>query len=74
MLGTSAVAVTALPTAKRGRPTVPFIGLAESMILAAFRQAGVSSLQHIRQTIPILEEQVRVAHALASKRLHRWAQ
>ena len=61
--------ITALDPGVRGRPVVPFVGLAESMVLAAFRKAGVS-LQHIRQTIPALERQVDVAHALASQRLY----
>ncbi|MGH8908174.1 MAG: DUF433 domain-containing protein [Egibacteraceae bacterium] len=60
--------ITTLP-AKRGYPAIPFVGLAESMVLAGFRKAGVS-LQHIRQTIPVLEREVGVAHALASKRLY----
>lgn len=60
--------ITALP-AGRGRLTIPFIGLAESMVLAAFRKAGVS-LQHIRQTIPALKQQVGLDHALASERLY----
>lgn len=61
--------ITLIPPAQRGRPMIPFIGLAESMVLAAFRKAGVS-LQHVRQAIPVLEEQVGVEHALASKRLY----
>jgi len=60
--------VTAFPPVRRGYPTIPFVGLAESMVLAAFRRAGVS-LQHIRQTIPVLEAQIGVDHALASRRL-----
>lgn len=60
--------VTALP-AKRGYPIIPFVGLAESMVLAAFPNAGVS-LQHIRQAIPVLEREVGVAYALASQRLY----
>lgn len=60
--------ITALP-APRGRPTIPFIGLAESMVLAAFRHAGVS-LQHIRQSIPVIEREVGIDHALASERLY----
>lgn len=60
--------ITTLP-ARRGYPVIPFVGLAESMVLAGFRKAGVS-LQHIRQAIPVLEREVGVAHALASKRLY----
>lgn len=61
--------ITALPSRQRGAPVIPFVGLAESMVLAAFRRAGVS-LQHIRRAIPVLERQVGVEHALASKRLY----
>ncbi|WP_370324924.1 DUF433 domain-containing protein [Euzebya sp.] len=60
--------ITALP-ADRGHPSIPFIGLAEGMVLAAFRKAGVS-LQHIRQAVPVLEEEVGLDHALASRRLY----
>jgi uncharacterized protein (DUF433 family) len=60
--------ITALP-APRGRPTIPFVGLTESMVLAAFRKAGVS-LQHIRQSIPVLKREVGIEHALASERLY----
>jgi uncharacterized protein (DUF433 family) len=60
--------ITALP-AGRGQPTIPFVGLAESLVLAAFRKAGVS-LQHIRQAIPALAQQVGLEHALASERLY----
>lgn len=60
--------ITSIP-APRGRPTIPFVGLAESMVLAAFRKAGVS-LQHIRQSIPALELEVGLEHALASERLY----
>jgi len=55
--------------AERGFPTVPFVGLAEGMVLAAFRKAGVS-LQHIRRAVAVLEREIRVDHALASKRLY----
>ncbi len=44
--------ITALTT-QPGKPTIPFIALAEGMVLAAFRAAGVS-LQHIRQVHPRL--------------------
>lgn len=56
-------------TAERGRPTIPFIGLAESMVIAAFRRAGVS-LQHLRRAVDVLEQQIGVQHALASRRLY----
>jgi hypothetical protein len=36
--------------AERGYPTVPFVGLAEAMIMAAFRRAGVSSSTSVEQS------------------------
>jgi uncharacterized protein (DUF433 family) len=60
--------VTALP-APAGHAVVPFVGLAEGMVVAAFREAGVS-MQHIRSAVAILGEQIGVDHALASKRLY----
>ena len=55
--------------APRNFPTIPFVGLAEGMVLAAFRRAGVS-LQHIRKAVAILEREIGVDHALASRRLY----
>jgi uncharacterized protein (DUF433 family) len=54
--------------AERNYPAIPFIGLAESMVLAAFRRAGVS-LQHIRRAATQLEREIGLEHALASERL-----
>ena len=59
--------ITSRP-AKAGDPSIPFIGLAEAMVLAAFRRAGVS-LQHIRAAVAKLEEEIHVEHALASRRV-----
>ncbi|HVF06895.1 MAG TPA: DUF433 domain-containing protein [Frankiaceae bacterium] len=52
-----------------GRPVVPFVGLAEGMVLAAIRRAGVP-LQRIRPALAALERELGVAHALASERLY----
>jgi len=60
--------VTAVPGAP-GHAIVPFVGLAEGMVVAAFREAGVS-MQHIRRAVAILEREIGVGHALASKRLY----
>lgn len=51
-----------------GRETVPFIGLAEGMVLAAFRREGVP-LQRIRPALDVLEREIGIEHALASERL-----
>lgn len=55
--------------APRNFPTIPFIGLAEGMVLAAFRRHGVS-LQHIRKAVSILEHEIGIEHALGSRRLY----
>lgn len=55
--------------AARGYPSIPFVGLAEAMVLAAFRRSGVS-LQHIRRAVAIIEREVGLEHALASERLY----
>lgn len=59
--------VTALP-GPAGRPVVPFVGLAEGMVLAAIRRTGVP-LQRIRPALAVLQRDLGVEHALASKRL-----
>lgn len=60
--------VTALG-APRGGPRIPFIGLAEGFVLAAFRQAGVP-LQRIRPAVDVIERRIGIEHALASKSLY----
>lgn len=44
--------ITAIPAAPR-LPRIPFVGLAEGMVAAAFRKAGVP-MQHIRRSLQIL--------------------
>lgn len=48
---------------------VPFIGLAEALVLAAFRRAGVP-LQRIRPALESLEERLGLEHALAARALY----
>jgi uncharacterized protein (DUF433 family) len=55
------------PRTPRG-PTIPFIGLTEAYVLAAFREAGVP-MQRIRPAILRLEEEMGLTQALASERL-----
>jgi uncharacterized protein (DUF433 family) len=60
--------ITCFPS--RGRQaTVPFIGFAEAFVLSSFRRAGVP-LQRIRPAVEVLEKEIGVEHALASKRLY----
>jgi uncharacterized protein (DUF433 family) len=60
--------ITCFPSQGR-QATVPFIGFAEAFVLSSFRRAGVP-LQRIRPAVEVLEKEIGVAHALASKRLY----
>ncbi len=60
--------VTALPS-DAGQPIIPFVGLAEAMVLAAVRKAGVP-MQRVRPALSMLASDIGIAHALASRRLH----
>ena|ERR1041385_98691 len=59
--------VLSLP-ARRGEPAVPFLGLAEGLVLNAFRRGGVP-LQRIRPALEQLDREMGLGHALASERL-----
>lgn len=50
-------------------PSIPFIGLAEGLVLAAIRRSGVP-MQRIRPALDALQQQIGVDHALASQRLY----
>ncbi|HEY7199568.1 MAG TPA: DUF433 domain-containing protein [Candidatus Dormibacteraeota bacterium] len=54
--------------AARGEPAVPFLGLAEGMVLRAFRRGGVP-LQRVRDALERLDRDLGLRHALASDRL-----
>jgi len=54
--------------AGRRMAEIPFIGLAEGMVVAAFRRTGVS-MQKVRKALTMLEQQMGVEHALASEAL-----
>lgn len=56
-------------TGRRGGVAVPFIGLAEAMVLAAFREAGLP-LQQIRIAVAVLRKEIGLEHALATQRLY----
>ena len=60
--------VTAFP-GRRGTPRIPFVGLSEAMVLAAFRRFGLP-LQRIRPAVRALREHIGLEHALASKRVY----
>ena len=50
-------------------PSIPFVGLAEGMVLAAVRRSGVS-LQRVRPALAVLANEMGIEHALASRRLY----
>lgn len=53
----------------RRDPAIPFVGLAEALVLSAMRRSGVT-MQRIRPAIAQLEQRIGVAHALASQKLY----
>lgn len=72
---TTAIQVTERPvlTVVAGRrpreASVPFVGLAEGLVLAAIRNAGVP-LQRIRAAVDALQTHLGITHVLASKSLY----
>lgn len=68
MDGVVVAAEPLVTTAGSYGPTVPFVGLAEAYMLAAFRSAKVP-MQRIRPAIRWLEENIGLGQALASERL-----
>jgi Putative DNA-binding HTH domain len=60
--------VTALPV-RAPAASIPFIGVAEGLVLLAFRRTGVP-LQRIRPALKVLEERIGLEHALACRRLY----
>lgn len=50
-------------------PSIPFVGLAEGLVVQAFRRSGVS-IQHIRRAVEVLRREMELAYALASKRFY----
>ena len=61
--------VTALDDQPRGAASIPFVGLAEGMVLAGIRAAGVP-LRRVRPALDQLKAEFGLDHALASKRLY----
>ncbi|GAA1767173.1 DUF433 domain-containing protein [Streptomonospora arabica] len=65
----SASLITTDPTVSGRKPSVPFVGVAESYVISAFRAAGVS-MQRIRSAVEELERRFGLPQALASERLY----
>ncbi|MFN8159339.1 MAG: DUF433 domain-containing protein [Candidatus Nanopelagicales bacterium] len=61
--------VTSVPRSHPRGPVIPFVGLAEGLVLAAWRHSGVP-LQRIRPALARLEQEFGLPHALASKKLY----
>lgn len=61
--------VTTVPGQRRGAPVIPFIGLAEGLVLAAITESGVP-LQRIRPALDRLRDEFGLEHVLASKSLY----
>lgn len=55
-----------------GRPIIPFVGLTESMVVAAFRRGTEDRirLDEIRQAVRRLEQELGIDHVLASQHLY----
>jgi uncharacterized protein (DUF433 family) len=66
---TTAAPIITSTRAQPGDPSIPFVGLTEGLVVAAFRRAGVS-MQHLRKAVRVLEREIGFRHALASKRLY----
>lgn len=60
--------LTSVNSQGRG-PVIPFVGLAEGLVLTAMRRAGVP-LQRIRPALARLDVELGLQHALASSRLY----
>ncbi|WP_146778860.1 DUF433 domain-containing protein [Actinomadura craniellae] len=67
-VATSAPIVTTIESSSARHPSVPFVGLAEAYIVAAFTKAGLP-MQRIRPAVLWLQEHIGLAQALASERL-----
>lgn len=61
--------ITCLPSRRHQEPSLPFVGLAEAVVLAAARKSGVP-MQRVRPAIEELQSRMGIAHALASQRLY----
>jgi uncharacterized protein (DUF433 family) len=61
--------LTTVPKTAAQSPVIPFIGLAEGLVLTALRRSGVT-LQRIRPALIRLATDLGLDHALASRRLY----
>lgn len=61
--------LTTVRAPKPATASIPFVGLAEGLVLAAFRRSGVP-LQRIRPALARLDSEFGLQHALASRKLY----
>lgn len=61
--------VTAFPRTRPGIAVIPFVGLAEGLVLAGIRKAGVP-FQRIRPALARLQTELGLEHVLASRALY----
>ena len=61
--------VTTIPGQPRGSASIPFIGLAEGLVLAGIRKSGVP-LQRVRPALDRLKQEFGLEHVLASEQLY----
>jgi uncharacterized protein (DUF433 family) len=61
--------VTYIAPDREREPCIPFVGLAETLVLAAVRRSGVP-MQRIRPALTELQRELGIDHALASRRLY----
>lgn len=64
--------VTVVPAERRREPVLPFIGLAEAFVVAAFRRSTRFRIpmQYVRKALLAVEADIGLEHALASRRLY----
>ncbi len=61
--------ITHLPPQGPRQPTIPFVGLAEALVLAAVRKSGVP-MQRVRPALWQLQTDIGLEYALASRKLY----
>jgi uncharacterized protein (DUF433 family) len=61
--------VSSVQRAKKGYPSLSFVGVAEALVLAAFRRNGLS-LQKIRAALEALEKEIGLPYVLANRSLY----
>jgi len=61
--------ITYVTPDRQGEPSIPFVGLAETLVLAAVRRSGVP-MRRIRPALLELQRELGLEHALASRKLY----